>query len=153
MYWQKLAKNRGELMAKEKLTERIGFRLTGEEFRQIQRLAAGKDQSPSDWCREIVTRALALMRAQAQADRAANGREGQAQFTEPMTRAEVMQFHETIRFRILLQRFLTHCAQDTLSAEACRQLIEQVNKPDGAVKELADKCLVAYGILKPKPTN
>jgi hypothetical protein len=140
-------------MANEKLTERIGFRLTSEELRQIQRLAAPKGQSPDDWCREIVRRTLAVIRAQAQADRAGNEREGQAQFTEPITRAQIMQFQETIRARILLQEFLRHYIQGTLSPDAYRQLIEQINKPDGKIAELAEKYMIAYGVLKTKPTN
>ena len=140
-------------MELEKLTERIGFRLTKEEFRQIQRLAAGKGLKPGPWCREIVLRTLAAIHAQARADREANDREGQTQFTEPIIRAQIMQFQETIRARILLQEFLKHYIQNTLSPEVYRQLIELINKPDGKVAELTEKYMINYGILKPKPTN
>lgn len=147
-------------MAKEKLTERVGFRLRGEEFKQIVRVATGKDLSPDDWCREVVREKLATIRAQASgvsasspapapADRAGN----QTQEELPVRKVEFALVRESIRVRWLLQEFLSYCARETLTPEACRRLIDQVNKPDRSVDELAKKFLVAYGIWKPGPTD
>jgi hypothetical protein len=147
-------------MAKENLTERIGFRLRGEEFKQVARLAAGKDVSPDDWCREIVREKLAAMHAQVSrspasstapvpADRAGN----QSQEGPLITGPELMIFRESIRLRWLLQEFLNCCAGETLTSETARHLVQQANRADGPVDDLAKKLLINYGILKPKLTN
>jgi hypothetical protein len=147
-------------MAKENLTERIGFRLRGEEFKQVARLAAGKDVSPDDWCREVVREKLAAIHAQASrspassaasepGDRAGN----RSQEGPPITGAELMIFRESVRLRWLLQEFLNCCAKETLTSETARHLVQQANRGDGPVDDLAKKLLMNYGILKSKPTD
>jgi hypothetical protein len=151
---------RGESMAKENLTERIGFRLRGEEFKQVVRLAAGKDVSPDDWCREVVREKLATVQAQASrspvsstapvpADWAGNP----SQQGPLITGAELVIFRESVRLRWLLQEFLNCCARETLTSETARHLVQEANRADGPVDDLAKKLLVNYGILKSKPTN
>jgi len=147
-------------MAKENLTERIGFRLRGEEFKQVVRLAAGKDVSPDDWCREVVREKLAAIHAQVSrspanstasvpVDRGGN----QSQEGPPITGPELMIFRESVRLRWLLQEFLNCCAKETLTSETARHLVQQANRADGPADDLAKKLLINYGILKSKPTN
>jgi hypothetical protein len=147
-------------MAKENLTERIGFRLRGEEFKQVVRLATGKDVSPDDWCREAVREKLAAIRAEASrvpassmapvsADRAGS----QAQGSNPMTPGEVVLFLELTRLRWLFQEFVSCLGRDALTPEACRLLHDQANKPDGPVTELAKKWMRIYRVRESRPTN
>jgi len=150
----------GESVAKENLTERIGFRLRGEEFKQVVRLAAGKDVSPDDWCREVVREKLAAIQAQASRTPASStasvsvDRAGtQSQDGPPITGSELMIFRESVRLRWLLQEFLNCCAKETLTSETARHLVQQANRADGPADDLAKKLLINYGILKSKPTN
>jgi hypothetical protein len=145
-------------MAKEKLTGRVSYRLGGEEFRQIQRLAAAKDLSPDDWCREAAREKLAAIRAQTARGQA--GSQVQGQPTQPappsqsqgqkMTVGELILFQELIRLRWLFQTSLRYFGKDGLTVEGWNYLSDQANRLDGQARKMAEDWLVTYGVLKPK---
>lgn len=146
-------------MEKENLTEKISYRLECEEFRQIQRLVAGKKLSPGDWRREAAREKLAAIRAQASrapsssmATAPADGAGTQTQRVQVMSGPELALFFESVRLRWLLQEFLSCLARRELTPEACHSLIDQADRPDGPARKLAARLLAMYG-PKSKPTN
>ena len=147
-------------MAKKKLTKKVGFRMEDEEFRLAQRLAAGKDLSPGDWCRQVVREKLAAICAQASrapsssmATVPADGAGNQSQGLQVMTGPELVLFFESVRFRWLLQEFLDYWGRGELTPKVCRFLIDQTNRANGPATELARKLLAIYAGSERKPTN
>jgi hypothetical protein len=152
-------------MENEILKERIGFRLTTEELRQIQRLAVGKRLKPGPWCREAVRQVMAAIRVQASraqspsaapasANQGGNQTQvGQVQRVELMTTGERVLFHEVIRLRWFLQESLRYIGKGALTPENWNHIVNQVNKIGGYTDEIAHDWLVQYGVLKPKPKN
>jgi hypothetical protein len=147
----------GESMAKKRLTKKVGFRMDDEEFRLAQRLAAGKDLSPGDWCRQVVRERLAAICTQASgapsssmttmpADGAGNRTRG----VQMMSAPELLLFFESVRLRWLLQEFLSGLAQRNLTPDTLRTLIDQADTPDGPARKLAVTLLARYA---PKPTS
>jgi hypothetical protein len=150
----------GESMAKKRLTKKVGFRMEDEEFRLAQRLAAGKDLSPGDWCRQVVREKLAAICAQASgapsssmvmtsADVGGN----QKQKLQRMSEGEVILFLESVRLRWLLQEFLDYLSRAELTPKAGRFLVDQTNRVNGPATEFARKWLKIYDGLDRKPTN
>lgn len=162
-------------MAKEKLTERISYRLGGEEHRHIQRLAAGKNLTPDEWCREIVREKLAAIRAQASqglasstrqmvanADRVAAQSQAQARPAEPpaapsqppgqvLTRGERILFEELVRLRWMVETGMQmHLRGGGVGIDKWNYLVDQVNKIGaGKATEMVNDWLVKYGV-KPR---
>jgi hypothetical protein len=159
-------------MPKEKLTGRVSYRLEGEELKQVRRLAAGKNLSPNDWCREIVREKLAAIRAQASQGLASSTRQmvahadrvvaqTQARPAETaapsqppgqvLTRGERILFEELVRLRWMVETGMQmHLRGGGVGIDKWNYLVDQVNKIGaGKAKEMVDEWLVKYGV-KPR---
>ena len=143
-------------MPKEKLTERISYRIGGEELRQIQRVAAGK-MSPDDWCRAAVREKLAWLRAQGapkpqpQIQPAAPPAAPSQPPGQVLSRGEMILFEELVRLRWMVETGMQiHLRGGGVSIDHWNYMIEQVNKIGaGKAKEMVEGWLVKYGV-KPK---
>jgi hypothetical protein len=129
-------------MGKDRLTEKISYRLGGEAFRQVQRLAAAQGISVNDWCRQAVIEKLAGQRAQA--SQAPSG-QGQA-----VTRGEQILLEDVLRTRYLFHNTIYHYLRTNksgLSLEMFEHIVRDSNEL--AFREWFEKWLKSHRWMKP----
>jgi hypothetical protein len=126
-------KNEREVMAKDKLTGRVSYRLGGQVFRQVERLAAAQDISANEWCRQVVIEKLkgqsqATTRAETGPGQAARGEASQGQ---AVNRGEQILLEEILRTRYLFHNTIYHYLRTNksgLSLEMFEHIVNQSNE-------------------------
>jgi hypothetical protein len=136
-------------MTKDKLTGRVSYRLAGQVFRQIERLAAAQDLSVNEWCRQA---ALEKLKNESPPSlRAATSNQTPRTEQSPgLSRGEQILLEEILRIR-----FLIHFGGQAqfgssfgLTAEAWKSLTDQVGGGP-RFKEVAKRWLEFYGLVIP----
>ena len=138
-------------MAKDKLTGRVSYRLGSQAFKQVQRLAAARDISTNEWCRQVV---LEKLKSQSPSPPTPPTQgelpqlpKAEARETGEFTLAEQIIIQEIMRIRWLLQYGLRHYVtkKGLVTIEEWQYLIDQASG-GGMFGESLKKWLGAYQI-------
>jgi hypothetical protein len=143
-----------EVMAKDKLTGRVSYRLGGQAFKQVERLAAAQNISTNEWCRQAV---IEKLKSQSQAMTRAETGPGQAAAraeasqVQVLSRGEQILLEEIMRIRFLIYHGVqNHVGSRTgLTAEGWNYLIEQAGGGP-QFHEIMRRWLEFYGLIKPR---
>jgi hypothetical protein len=138
-------------MAKDKLTGRVSYRLGGQVFRQVERLAAAQDISANEWCRQAVIEKLKSESPMTLRTAARHLMPGATtDQSQVMTRGERILLEEILRFRYMVYKAISsHLgSMDGLTMNLWQSVVTESNGGPN-FREMLQKFLEYHGVSKP----